>query len=116
MGLFRKTLSLTTVGLVDFRSDKERIAAYTKDSAKQARRQTRMQRRMMNDQLVTNRALRDEVAGTPELPSVTLAAADRAERGAKSFESWAQRMEANAKARRAAQLERIAERKAARES
>lgn len=34
MGLFRKLTSLSTLGMVDFRSDKERIARYTKKSAK----------------------------------------------------------------------------------
>jgi len=40
MGLFRKVSSLSTIGLVDFRSDKERTAANTKRSAREARKQT----------------------------------------------------------------------------
>jgi hypothetical protein len=40
MGLTRKILSASTLGAVDMRSDKERTAAYTKASKKQAERQT----------------------------------------------------------------------------
>ena len=43
MGFFRKVTSVSTLGLVDFRSDKERTAAYTKRSAKEARKQTALQ-------------------------------------------------------------------------
>ena len=42
MGLIRKTMSLGTAGLVDFRSDKERTAAYTKAAKKEARKQTQL--------------------------------------------------------------------------
>jgi hypothetical protein len=42
MGLFRKISSLGTLGLIDFRSDKERIARYTKGSRKELRKQTRI--------------------------------------------------------------------------
>lgn len=42
MGLIRKTLSVGTAGAIDFRSDKERIAAYTKATKKQAKKQTRL--------------------------------------------------------------------------
>ena len=44
MGLIRKTMSLGTVGMVDFRSDKERTAAYTKATKKEARKQTLLMR------------------------------------------------------------------------
>jgi hypothetical protein len=44
MGLFRKTTSLMTLGAVDFRSDKERTAAYTKAVRKEAKEQTRLMR------------------------------------------------------------------------
>ncbi|WP_438470825.1 hypothetical protein [Streptomyces asiaticus] len=40
--MIRKTLSLSTLGLVDFRSDKERTAAYTKATKKQAKKQTKL--------------------------------------------------------------------------
>lgn len=42
MGLIRKTMSMTTLGAVDFRSDKERTAAYTKAAKKEAKKQTRL--------------------------------------------------------------------------
>ncbi|AKY03594.1 hypothetical protein FDI81_gp63 [Streptomyces phage Hydra] len=42
MGITRKTLSLTTFGLIDFRSDKERTAAYAKATKKQAKKQTKL--------------------------------------------------------------------------
>lgn len=43
MGLIRKTLSASTGGmLIDFRSDKERIAKYGKATKKQAKKQTKL--------------------------------------------------------------------------
>lgn len=42
VGMFRKVLSVSSVGLVDFRSDKERTAAYTKATKKQAKKQTKL--------------------------------------------------------------------------
>ena len=39
MGMIRKTLSLSTAGLIDFRSDKERIARSTRKGSRQAKRQ-----------------------------------------------------------------------------
>ncbi len=44
MGLFRKMTSLTTLGAVDFRSDKERIARSSKETAKQLKEQNRLLR------------------------------------------------------------------------
>jgi hypothetical protein len=44
VGLLRKITSISTLGLIDFRSDKERIAAYTKGSRRELRKQTRMMR------------------------------------------------------------------------
>jgi len=35
-------LSVTTLGLVDFRSDKERAAAYAKATKRQAKKQTKL--------------------------------------------------------------------------
>ena len=43
MGLIRKMTSVSTLGLVDYRSDKERTASYTKRSAREARKQTAIQ-------------------------------------------------------------------------
>src|SRR5436305_12229906 len=48
MGLIRKTLSVSTAGLVDFRSDKERTAAYTRRRRKEAIRQTRLIRQQVS--------------------------------------------------------------------
>lgn len=45
MGLFRKITSIGTVGLVDFRSDKERTAAYTRSTRNAARKQNRILRK-----------------------------------------------------------------------
>jgi hypothetical protein len=44
MGITRKLLSTTTAGLVDFRSDKERIARNTKQTRKAVEEQTRQAR------------------------------------------------------------------------
>lgn len=42
MGIIRKSMSMSTLGAVDFRSDKERTAAYTKGARKQAKKQTKL--------------------------------------------------------------------------
>lgn len=42
MGVIRKTLSLSTVGLIDFRSDKERTARSTRQTAKATKQQTKL--------------------------------------------------------------------------
>lgn len=47
MGIIRKTLSLSTVGLVDFRSDKERAAAYGRGTRTQAKKQTKLMRQQL---------------------------------------------------------------------
>jgi hypothetical protein len=52
MGLTRKTMSLFTMGAIDWRSDKERTAAYTRGVRHQARKQTKLlraQNRMLAD-------------------------------------------------------------------
>lgn len=41
MGMIRKTLSVCTFGLIDFRSDKERTARYTKQTRDAARAQAK---------------------------------------------------------------------------
>lgn len=38
----RKLMSMTTVGLVDFRSDKERTARHTAGTKRQAKKQTKL--------------------------------------------------------------------------
>ena len=45
MGVTRKTLSILTFGLIDWRSDKERTAAYARQTRDAARAQLREQRR-----------------------------------------------------------------------
>jgi hypothetical protein len=42
MGLIRKTISVSTFGLVDFRSDKERAARYAKQQRDEAKEQTKL--------------------------------------------------------------------------
>ena len=42
MGAIRKMTSVSTLGLVDFRSDKERIARSTRKTSKEARQQTEL--------------------------------------------------------------------------
>ena len=46
MGLFRKTTSLFTIGAVDWRSDKERVAAYGRGTRRRARKQTKILKRI----------------------------------------------------------------------
>lgn len=41
MGLIRKTISASSMGVVDWRSDKERIAGHTKGTKKAVKAQTR---------------------------------------------------------------------------
>lgn len=47
MGLFRKVTSLSTLGLVDFRSDKERTARNTARAGRAIRSQNRLIREQM---------------------------------------------------------------------
>ncbi|PRY63746.1 hypothetical protein BCF74_101146 [Knoellia remsis] len=47
MGITRKTMSVFTLGAVDFRSDKERTAAYTKATKKQAKKQTKLMKKAL---------------------------------------------------------------------
>lgn len=53
MGMTRKLLSLSTFGLVDWRSDKERTAAYARGTRKHARRvakEAKKQTKIMQEQ------------------------------------------------------------------
>jgi hypothetical protein len=52
MGLTRKTMSLFTMGAVDFRSDKERTAAYTRGIRRQSRKQTQILKQAQIQQAV----------------------------------------------------------------
>lgn len=50
MGLIRKTMSLGTLGAVDFRSDKERAAAYAKATKREAKKQTKIMKKAQKAQ------------------------------------------------------------------
>lgn len=50
MGVTRKVLSVCSLGLVDFRSDKERTARSSKQTAKEAKRQTELLEQMARQQ------------------------------------------------------------------
>lgn len=54
MGLIRKTLSASTVGLVDWKSDKERVAA----SARKTKSATRKTNKLLKEQ---NKLLREQM-------------------------------------------------------
>lgn len=74
MGLMRKMMSVSTGGVVDFRSDKERTAAYTKAAKKEAREQTRLMREQAAQQAAHMRAMEEaqrvqqQVAQPPSAP------------------------------------------------
>lgn len=74
MGLIRKVTSMGTAGLVDFRSDKERTAKYTKASKKEGRRQTAiMQQQLRLQQQAANQPVpvQPPVLLPPPAPPVT---------------------------------------------
>lgn len=50
MGLFRKATSVSTLGLVDFRSAKDRTASNTHKAAKQAKKQTHIMQQQLRAQ------------------------------------------------------------------
>jgi large subunit ribosomal protein L7/L12 len=62
MGLIRKMMSVSSMGAVDFRSDKERTAAYTKAAMKEAKKQTELQRRQAAQQAQYVRLAQQAVA------------------------------------------------------
>lgn len=112
MGIIRKSLSMTTAGLVDFRSDKERIARSTRHSAHEMRKQTEM----MRQELATQRELAAQLNPPPaqaeleqEGPALTLKEhqqrnAVRAQRGEPTVTmgEWMKEDTARRKAERAA--------------
>ena len=66
MGITRKLLSVHTAGLVDFRSDKERTAAYTAGIRREARKQTKMMRQeQRHEQRFVQQAPPPPPAGPP---------------------------------------------------
>lgn len=46
MGLFRKAMSVSTLGAIDFRSAKDRTASASAKTARQAKKQTKILRQM----------------------------------------------------------------------
>ncbi|MFE4451386.1 hypothetical protein [Streptomyces sp. NPDC056796] len=50
MGITRKLMSVSTLGLVDFRSDKERTASYTNTTKKQSKKQTKLLKQIAKQQ------------------------------------------------------------------
>ncbi|WNY15189.1 hypothetical protein SEA_MACGULLY_85 [Rhodococcus phage MacGully] len=48
MGMTRKTMSVLSLGLIDFWSDKERTARYTKQTRNAARKQLKIARQQQN--------------------------------------------------------------------
>ena len=50
MGVIRKLTSVSTLGLVDYRSDKERIARSTRKTSKEAKKQTELMERQVKAQ------------------------------------------------------------------
>ena len=65
MGLTRKTMSLFSMGAVDWRSDKERTAAYTRGIRHQARKQTKILKQQSRTQALPNTALDTERLALP---------------------------------------------------
>lgn len=72
MGLFRKMTSLSTLGAVDFKSDKERTASYTKASAKQAKEQTRLMREQAEAARAAARSVTPAPAASTPAPAPQL--------------------------------------------
>jgi hypothetical protein len=50
MGLLRKAMSISTIGLIDYRSDKERIARYTRQTRNATRVAAAQNARIRNNQ------------------------------------------------------------------
>lgn len=50
VGLMRKMMSISTLGLIDYRSDKERIAKYTRQTRNATRAGIVQQAKMLNNQ------------------------------------------------------------------
>lgn len=61
MGLIRKVSSMTTLGLVDFRSAKDRTAAHTASSARAGKRSARSSARTANEMRAQTRLLREQL-------------------------------------------------------
>lgn len=72
MGIIRKTMSMGSLGAVDYRSDKERTAAYTKGARKEAKKQTKIMEEQTKRQAEHNAAMLAAQSGqAPAAPKVT---------------------------------------------
>lgn len=69
MGFTRKMMSISTAGLVDFRSDKERTAAYTRQAKREAKKQTELMRQQTRLMQAQQRTAQRPAAGVP-VPAV----------------------------------------------
>ncbi len=76
MGLIRKSLSLTTLGAVDMRSDKERTAAYTKGARREAQKQTKIMQQQARAQAQFQQA---QLAAQQQTQQAQLAAQQQAQ-------------------------------------
>ncbi len=79
MGLIRKSLSLTTLGAVDMRSDKERTAAYTKGARREAQKQTKIMQQQARAQAQFQQA---QLAAQQQTQQAQLAAQQQAQQPA----------------------------------
>lgn len=66
MGLTRKSLSIFTIGAVDFRSDKERMAAHAKGTKHAVKRQTKAIKR--GNRVTITQALASIPLNAPQEP------------------------------------------------
>ncbi len=62
--------SVSTLGAVDYRSDKERTAAYTKGAKKQAKKQTKIMRDQARAQEQHQRAMHAQAAASTVAPAL----------------------------------------------
>ena len=97
MGLFRKIASVSTAGMIDFRSDKERTAAYTRKAAKEAKKQRKLMetRTGQTELMAKQQALEEGVNHVRGLVEELKALEDLRERGTltnEEFEAAKQRL------------------------
>lgn len=65
VGFTRKLMSVSSMGLVDFRSDKERTAAYTQAAKREAKKQTQLMRQQTEAARATQQAAERASAAIP---------------------------------------------------